>query len=326
MIEISCSIVLFHNPVVEITKAINSFLSSTKNAKLYLVDNSADDSLRYVFNQHRVEYIYNGRNLGYGAAHNIAIEKAIGVSKYHLVLNPDVQFEPEIINRLSKFMEQHNDVGLVMPKVLYPNGNMQYLCKMLPSPTHLFLRRFIPGPVKKLFKNTLEKYELKNKDYNAIMETPNLSGCFMFIRTSIFKEVGMFDERYFLYLEDTDLCRRINERYRTIYYPIVSIIHGYSKASYKSFRLMKLHLKSSVKYFNKWGWFSDKDRKLINTCILSNSYFFNNTISILSNISTFANDSFTRKINTLETHIEEFSNFGATKTIIISKDPQLVTS
>jgi GT2 family glycosyltransferase len=322
MIEISCSIVLFHNPVVEITKAINSFLASTNNTKLYLVDNSADDSLRYVFNQHRVEYIYNGRNLGYGAAHNIAIEKAIGVSKYHLVLNPDVQFEPEIINRLTQFMEQHFDVGLVMPKVLYPNGKMQYLCKMLPSPFHLFLRRFIPGPIKNLFKKTLEKYELKNKDYNAAMETPNLSGCFMFMRTSIFKEVGMFDERYFLYLEDTDLCRRINERYRTIYYPIVSIIHGYSKASYKSFRLMKLHLKSSVQYFNKWGWFNDKERTLINTSILSNSYFFNNTISILSNI---APDNLARKINIVDKQLAEFTNFTSAKTTVISTQPQLVS-
>ena len=104
------------------------------------------------------------------------------------------------------------------------------------------------------------------------MEVPNLSGCFMFIRTEVFSNVGLFDERYFLYLEDTDLCRRINEDYRTVYFPKVSIIHGYSKASYKSLRLMKLHLQSSVKYFNKWGWFKDAKKEAINYSVLNSSY------------------------------------------------------
>jgi GT2 family glycosyltransferase len=291
MIDLTCSIVLFHNPVTEITKAIESFLNCTKNVKLYLVDNSADDSLRFVFESYPVEYIYNGRNLGYGKAHNIAIQKILNISKYHLILNPDVEFEPGVLSRLSRFMEQHQDIGLIMPKVLYLNGDMQYLCKMLPSPSHLFIRRFIPGPFKLLFKKILDKYELKNKDYNSIMETPNLSGCFMFIRTNIFKEIGMFDERYFLYFEDTDLCRRISEQYRTVYYPRVSILHGYSKASYKSFKLMKLHLTSSIKYFNKWGWFNDRKRVLINTSILNNSYGLKRKLPLRTNIAVAGNGS-----------------------------------
>ena len=277
MFDITCSIVLFHNPVQEIKNAIESFTRSSKRVKLFLVDNSGDDSFRYVFNSPHVEYIYNGRNLGYGTAHNIAIQKAKGISKYHLVLNPDVEFDPAILSRLFKFMEEHPDTGLVMPKILYRNGDTQYLCKLVPAPTDLFIRRFIPGPLKKLFRKQLDNYELKNKDYNYILETPNLSGCFMFIRTEVFSGIGMFDERYFLYLEDTDLCRRINEKYRTLYYPSVCIIHGYSKASYKSLRLMKLHLSSSIKYFNKWGWFRDVKRKIINTSILNNSYMMRKT-------------------------------------------------
>jgi GT2 family glycosyltransferase len=116
----------------------------------------------------------------------------------------------------------------------------------------------------------MEKYELKHKDYNSIMDIPNLSGCFMFVRTHVFDMIGYFDERYFIYLEDTDLCRRINLFYRTIYYPTISITHGYSKASYDSFRLMKHHLISSLKYFSKWGWFSDSTRNKINKAVLDN--------------------------------------------------------
>jgi GT2 family glycosyltransferase len=271
MFEISCSIVLFNHKAEEVRKTIESFLACTKNIRLYLIDNSAEDTLRYEFVSPRLEYIFNGRNLGYGRAHNLGIEKILENSKYHLILNPDVEFNAEILERLYKFMEERSDIGLVMPKVLYRNGELQYLCKKLPSPRDLFIRRFLPGRIKLLFKHLMERYELKFRDYNSIMDIPNLSGCFMFIRTKVFAEVGLFDEQYFLYFEDTDLCRRINENYRTVYYPRVSIVHGYSKASYKSFRLMRHHLKSSIKYFNKWGWFLDRKRILINRTVLDNS-------------------------------------------------------
>jgi len=264
MIAISCSIVLFHNTVEELRKPIESFLRYSKDVKLYLVDNSSEDTLRYQFISPQIEYIFTGKNLGYGAAHNIAINRAKDHSLYHIVLNPDVEFNPRILNGLFSFMQQNKDVGLVMPKVLYKSGELQYLCKKLPSPADLILRRFLPGVVKRFFKRLLETYELKHRDYNSVMEVPNLSGCFMFLRTEIFSKVGLFDEQYFMYLEDTDLCRRINEHYRTVYYPRETIIHAYAKASYKNFRLLSYHLRSSIKYFNKWGWFFDRRRALIN--------------------------------------------------------------
>ncbi|MBC7848610.1 MAG: glycosyltransferase family 2 protein [Chitinophagaceae bacterium] len=270
MIEISCSIVLYNNPVQEVRRAIESVLQSTHSVKVYLVDNSEEDKFRYEFISPQVEYIYTGENLGYGRGHNLAIARVKGRSKYHLILNPDVEFDPAILTSLFNFMEKRTDVGLVMPKVLYRNGELQYLCKRLPSPADLILRRFIPKPIKALFKKSMESYELKQKDYNSVMDIPNLSGCFMFIREEVFRYIGQFDERYFLYLEDTDLCRRINAYYRTIYYPSVSIIHGYSKASYKSLKLMKYHLQSSIKYFNKWGWLFDRSRQLINAAVLDN--------------------------------------------------------
>lgn len=272
MLEISCSIVIFHSPVEELKIAIESFLNCSKNIKLYLIDNSTEDKLRYQFLSPQIEYIFNGKNLGYGAGHNIAIKKAQGRSQYHIVLNPDIEFNPSVLDGLYEFMQQNKNVGLVMPKVLYKNGLTQYLCKRLPSPADLFLRRFIPSKVKILFKKVLAAYELRHKDYNSIMEVPNLSGCFMFIRTGVFLNVGMFDEQYFMYLEDTDLSRRINKYYRTIYYPMESITHGYSKASYKSFKLMKHHLTSSIRYFNKWGWFKDQNRLLINKSIDCSSF------------------------------------------------------
>ena len=270
--EITCSIVLYHNPVEDLRKAVDSFLNYTQKGVLYLVDNSATDFFRYQFLSPRIEYIYNGKNIGYGAGHNIAIRKVVGRSQYHLVLNPDVEFNSDILRGLFSFMQNNRHVGLVMPKVLYRNGQLQHLCKRLPSPFDLFLRRFFPGPMKFIIKPFLEKYELRNRDHNAIMEVPNLSGCFMFIRNTVFTSIGLFDERYFMYMEDTDLCRRINRYYRTVYYPLECIVHGYSKASYKSFKLMKYHLNASFRYFNKWGWFKDGQRISINRAILNNSF------------------------------------------------------
>ena len=96
------------------------------------------------------------------------------------------------------------------------------------------------------------------------MEVPSLSGCFMFMRCSVLKQVGGFDERYFMYAEDLDLCRRIGEVSKTIFYPKVSIIHEYGKGSYKNKKLLKYHIISVIKYFNKWGWFWDSKRRYKN--------------------------------------------------------------
>ena len=106
-------------------------------------------------------------------------------------------------------------------------------------------------------------------DYNKEMEVPYLSGCFMFLRTEALKKAGLFDERFFMYPEDIDLTRRIHMRYKTKYYPKVSIVHAHEKGSYKNISLFYIHLKNMIKYFNKWGWFFDKERKKINARILS---------------------------------------------------------
>jgi GT2 family glycosyltransferase len=126
------------------------------------------------------------------------------------------------------------------------------------------MRRFIPGFLKSRLQLRLDQYELKHKNYDEIMEVPNLSGCFMFLRMDVLRIVGLFDESFFMYLEDTDLSRRINLQFQTIYYPKVSIIHQYEKGSYKSLKLLKYHIVSAFRYFNKYGWFFDTVRTTIN--------------------------------------------------------------
>jgi hypothetical protein len=253
--QVTASIVGYHNDIEEIKRAINSFLNTDLKVKLFISDNSEDEKLKTLQSE-KVEYIKNKSNLGFGKAHNKIINKIKSNTEFHLILNPDVYFDKGVIEKLYKYMKNNSEVGLVMPKVLYPNGDIQYLCKKLPSPCHLVIRKFVP--FKKLQNKINYKYEMRDKDYSIIMEVPNLSGAFMFVRSEVFDKVGIFDERYFMYMEDTDFVRRIGEKYKTVYYPKVYIYHEYKKGSYKNLKLMKYHISSAFKYFNKWGWIFDK--------------------------------------------------------------------
>jgi hypothetical protein len=151
-----------------------------------------------------------------------------------------------------------------MPKILNPDGSIQHLCKRLPAPSDLLIRRFFPQALKSLAKERLARYEFRDRDYNSVLSVPVLSGCFMMINSVALSQVGIFDERFFMYLEDVDLSRRIHQRFETLYYPEVAIYHGYEKGSYHSVRLMMHHIVSALRYFQKWGWFSDTERKYIN--------------------------------------------------------------
>lgn len=266
MHKVSASIVIYKSNPEMLRKAIDSYLNatSTLDAKLYLIDNSPCDKARYFADNHRIHYFFNNKNIGFGAGHNIALKKSIADgSYYHIVLNPDVYFEVTAIKTLFEFMEANHNVGLCMPKVLYPDGRLQPLCKLLPSPRILIFRRFLFFLHKLLDKQNYY-YELQFTGYNKIMDVPFLSGCFMFLRTEVLEHVGLFDERIFLYTEDVDLSRRIHKQYRTVFYPDVTIYHYHQRGSYKSTTLLMHNIHSAIKYFNKWGWLFDKERDLIN--------------------------------------------------------------
>lgn len=275
MHHLSCSIVLYKNNIAKLKSTIASILHSTVSVHLYLVDNSPSDKLKadlYDFlNDDRVIYIFNNKNIGYGAGHNIAIRDCKNQSPFHLVLNPDVSFKENVLEELINYMKSDETIGQVMPKVFYKDGNLQKLCHLLPTPVDLIGRRFFINL--KYVQRINDEYELKDFDYNKCFNIPNLSGCFMLLRRSAFEETGDFDTRYFMYMEDVDLTRRIHKKFKTMYYPYVSIIHGFEKESYHNPLLLKYHIWSAIKYFNKWGWLFDKERKRINADTLKQLQF-----------------------------------------------------
>ena len=256
---ITASIVTYHTKQDVLNRLIDCVMRSPIEV-LYLVDNTSHDALREkVASNPKIHYIHS-INRGYGAGHNIALRLAMDAgTKYHVVLNPDIYWKDDVIAELARFMETHENCGLTMPRILYPDGSLQRLCKLLPSPVDLVIRRFVP--IRALRRRLDYRYEMQWADYDKIMEVPSLSGCFMFLRCSILQQIGLFDERFFMYAEDLDFCRRIGEATQTIYNPSVSIYHEYKKGSYKNKKLLKYHIISIIKYFNKWGWFFDTKRR-----------------------------------------------------------------
>lgn len=264
---ITASIVLYNNNPEELKKAIDCALNTNLIIKLYLIDNSPTDQLNSLFQDQRFEYIFNNANIGFGAAHNIAIKKSIeSGAKYHLIMNPDISFEKGVIENIFNYMEFNPDVGLLMPKILSENGEKQYLPKLIPSPLDLLLRKI---PMTSILKQkVLNKYELRSLSDIEPSRIAIISGCFAFFRTEILNKVGFFDENYFMYFEDFDISRRAMKYGNNLYYPMVSVIHGYKRGANMNLKLTKIFIQSAITYFNKWGWFIDKERVAINKATL----------------------------------------------------------
>ena len=260
---VTASLVLYNTKEDDLRNVINCVQNSIIHT-LIIIDNSPSDILKAEIEKlsDKCMYISMQGNVGYGSAHNIGIKKAIEANAdYHIVLNPDISFEPEVISKLLKFAERHKDVGLILPKVTYPNGDLQYLCKLLPSPIDIFGRRLLP---KTIIKNRNDRFEMRQTGYNTIWNCPILSGCFMFMNLSYLKQIGGFDERFFMYFEDFDLMRRLHKVCKTVYYPLVSIVHNHAAEHHTNKALFKASIVSAIKYFNKWGWIFDKERAKVN--------------------------------------------------------------
>ena len=259
---LTASIVIYNN-INQVEDLLNDLTLYNGKIQVFVIDNSDKDHSQFFSNIDKVEYLFNNKNLGYGKAHNIAINKSIELgSDYHIILNPDIRLNKGTLNSIVNFMENNPEVGMCSPKILFPNGDLQYLCKLIPKPQNLLIRRFLPS--KKIISKHDNKYELRNFSYNHNIEIPYISGCFMFAKTSILEKVNGFDERFFLYFEDLDLTRRIGQLSKTYFFAETFVYHGYNKESYRNNKVLIYHMKNAVKYFNKWGWFFDKERNEIN--------------------------------------------------------------
>lgn len=255
----TASVVTFSTSPHELERLVRC-LRADGVARIFIIDHSPDDALRdLALSLPDSEYLREP-NRGFGAGHNLAICKAIALgARYHLAVNADVYWQEPVLPRLEKLMDADPEIGLMIPRVLYPDGKLQYVCRLLPSPIDLIAAR-----IPLLLRRRLSRYRMEDSGYTRTLNVPFLHGCFMLMRVEALRAVGLFDENFFLYMEDTDLCRRIHSRYLTLYFPDATIYHAHARASHSNIRMLGIHAASALRYFRKWGWINDSQRKEIN--------------------------------------------------------------
>ncbi|SEC49051.1 hypothetical protein SAMN04489761_3137 [Tenacibaculum sp. MAR_2009_124] len=245
-VRLTCCVVIFNEDINVLKKMIDCFLSIPFAKKMFLIDNSSNQDFT-ITNTEEIEYIKNKRNVGFGRAHNQILGHIEGKSDYHLVLNPDVEFDGVIFQKLISSLENDDKITMISPKVLNSDGSLQFTCRKNPTVKEMISRRL------GINKDYVKEREYRDIDLNKSFTPEFIHGCFMLFKTKDFVALGGFDSRYFLYLEDADLCREIRKSNRKLlYFPDVHIKHLHRKGSSKRIKLLFYHIASAYKYFKKW--------------------------------------------------------------------------
>lgn len=243
----------------KLKQAVDYISGVETNTLLTLIDHSpsqdssvqSDCIVRYFGGDS--ELIIDPLNPGFGAGHNRAL---LTTTKYHLILNPDLEVAPDALQKALEFMEQHPECGLLTPAATWGDGEVQRLCKRYPTVLDLLLRGFAPAFIKKMFKKRLDNYEMADQlnNQDVLWDPPIVSGCFMLFRSDVLHQLGGFDPRFFLYFEDFDISLRAGKISRIAYVPQVKVVHHGGHASRKGWRHIWMFSRSMVTFFNIHGW------------------------------------------------------------------------
>ena len=221
-------------------------LEAEKPAQIIVVDNnSTDESLAILKKRPNISLIANTENIGFGSAANQGIDLA--TSPNVLILNADLCALPGSVRALEEFLQNTKDAGAVAPKLLFPDGNLQPSCRKFPTPTSLFLYlsfldRIIPTG-----------YRLSSRQHGDTRAVEQPMGAALMLRKKVLSQVGNFDESYFLYMEDVDLCERIiRAGWKIYYYPVAEFIHDAGGSSRQDpFKSQRNFVESALLYFRK---------------------------------------------------------------------------
>lgn len=229
------------------------------NLEIIVIDNNPAAGLRDLLKSQfqEVRYIKNDKNLGFGGAMNVGIRASKG--EYVLVFNPDIIVQPGSLEELKRFMDDSPDVGIVGPRLMNPDNTLQHSCYRLPTAMLPAYRRTPLGKLPR-GRRAVERYLMTHDDHSQTMDVDALIGAALFTRRSALEKVGLFDERFFLYYEDNDLCRRFWENdYRVVYHPDAQMVHYHKRASGQGNLVQQLlskfawiHMHSFWKYLMKY--------------------------------------------------------------------------
>ncbi len=253
--EIAISIVTYNSK--DIFKTLDNLqkeILPNFKATVYLFDNNSNDAFKEKLKSYagpQVKINFYGDNKGFGFGHNTNMQEA--TEPYVLICNPDILVSQESFSTLYEYLKQTPDI-LLAPKVVNTDGSTQYLVRRRLA-VFDYVLRFIPFKfVKKMFNKRLAYFECRDLT-DEIQEINYASGCFMFTRKSDYDEVGGFDDDFFMYFEDNDICNRYRQQGKKIMYnPFAEVIHFYGKEAHKSSKVFKIFIRSMIHYFNKWGW------------------------------------------------------------------------
>ena len=218
-----------------------------------VVDNGSEDSSKEFLkslNNKNVKKVYNTENRGFSSACNQIAKLAD--TTYILFLNPDVVITRGSIDRLISFMKKNKEIAIVTGKLLNPDGTLQLSCRRFPTILYVLFGR--ESIFRKVFPNNpiSKKYMLYDLDYNKVQYPDWVRGAVMLVRFNLFKEIGGFDERFFLYLEDTDICLRFRKKgYAIAYNPEAIFYHKLGSSTNKREFQSKLIHNISMYYYIK---------------------------------------------------------------------------
>lgn len=262
-VKLSATIVAYNNyrDITEALMSLEKFTDSAIEKKIYIVDNgmtvSSESSIkefkRFIAQYEDITYIDAGKNLGFGKGHNLVLPQLN--SEYHAIVNPDILFTEDAFKTIIDYMDSHGNVGMCIPQIVDEQGELQQVYRKEVTVPDMFIRMFC----KKLFPKRVADHTLQDQDYTKPFRVPFGQGSFLVIKTALFKELNGFDDAFFMYLEDADLCKRVNQVSNLIYLPDATVIHKWEQGSHKNMKLFKYHVKSMGHYFSKWG-FTERTR------------------------------------------------------------------
>ncbi len=244
----TCIRTIFHFPIAAEFEVILVDNASMDGSAEYLTD-------RWGNNKH-FSIIRNAQNLGFGKANNIGIRQARG--KMIATLNPDIEVHENTFNTLLKYMQEHSASGLIGPQLVYEDGVVQDSYRTFPRLFDILIKRTFLKRVPWL-KNRLRRYLMWSKDKQKTENVDWLVGAFWLVRKTALDQTGHFDERFFLFFEDVDLCRRMwAKKWEVVYVPKAIATHHHERLSSGGLKeiftkkTVRIHIQSALKYFWKW--------------------------------------------------------------------------
>jgi len=263
--DLSIIIVNYHSRA-KLETCLRSILkadSANLSYEIILVENNSGDNLSDLVSlSDKIKLINSPKNLGMGGGNNLGIKAAAG--EYVFILNPDTVIKENAIAVLLDYLKNNPAVAIVGPKLLNPDGSLQYSCSRFPKVYMPILRRTFLGDY---FAVNRDEFQMREFDHNSIKEVDWLMGSALMFKKQLALSNGKiweprFDELYFMYFEDTDLCRTAwKNNFKVVYNPAAILIHDHARESAKYpwylaiflDRLAWRHIGSWVKYFYKWG-------------------------------------------------------------------------